>query len=223
MRKFLVFQHIRNESPGLISDWASKRGVKLEVVEFWEKFKIPSVGDYSGLIILGGPMGVYEEFPSKEAELGVIKEALGRVPMIGFCLGSQLIAYSLGAQVHPNIIGGEIKKEIGYLKVSLTEDGENDPLFRGFDKDIKVLQWHGDSFDLPLGATLLASSKACVNQAFRFGKITYGVLFHNEFTPQMVNAQIRNDRTWIHKDFLLDEKKKARGYGKPEPDERAVF
>lgn len=96
-------------------------------------------------------------------------------------------------------------KEIGYYNVDLTEEGRNDPIFRGFTSPIKVLQWHGDAFDLPEGATLLATSQTCTNQAFRFGNNAYGMLFHNEFTPEMIQNQIEVDRKWIHEDFEMDE------------------
>ena len=104
-------------------------------------------------------------------------------------------------------MNGKIKKEIGYYNVDLTEEGLKDTIFKNFSSPIKVLQWHGDAFDLPAGATLLASSVDCANQAFCYGDRTYGMLFHNEFTPNMVNNQIILDKDWIHKDFEFNDAK----------------
>jgi len=206
--KFLVFQHVSHEHPGLLQVCADKRGVRFDIVEFWKSYAIPDISGYDALMIIGGPMGVYEDsaaFPSKDDEIAVIKQAIEqKIPVIGFCLGSQLIAHALGARVYPNIRDGKKLKEIGYYSVELTDDGKGDPLFREFVSPIKVLQWHGDAFDLPAGAVLLAKSPVCA-QAFRHGTNVYGLLFHNEFTPEMVNKQIETDRAWVHDGFDLDE------------------
>ena len=207
--KFLVFQHVPHEHPGLISDFAQERGIKLNIVEFWKPYKIPPLTNHDALIIMGGPMGVYEAkdvFPSKDEELSIIKKILGKIPIFGFCLGSQLLAYALGAAVHPNIKNGKHIKEIGYYNVDLTKEGMESPIFRGFPQKFEVLQWHGDAFDLPKDTNLLASSTNCTNQVFSFHH-AYGILFHLEFKPEMVEKQIEFDRQWIHKDFEIDEQK----------------
>ncbi len=205
--KFLVFQHVPHEHPGLITQFAKKHGIKLDVIEFWKKYKIPSFTSYDALIIMGGPMGVYEGkdvFPSKDDEVAVIKKALGKIPILGFCLGSQLLAYALGAKVHPNIKNGKHTKEIGYYDIDLTSEGQKNLLFDGFPPKTEVLQWHGDAFDLPNGAKLLATSTQCTSQVFSC-KNAYGILFHFEFTLDMVEKQIMVDKDWIHKDFEIDE------------------
>ena len=97
-------------------------------------------------------------------------------------------------------------KEIGYYDLELTEAGKTSTLFRDFSPSFKALEWHGDAFDLPAGAELLVSSKACKNQAFSF-KNAYGVLFHLEFTSEMVRNLIVVDREWTRKNFELDEAK----------------
>lgn len=206
--EFLVFQHVPHEPPGLLFQAAEKNGIKLDVVELWKPYEIPKVGQHAGLMIMGGPMGVNDgpdKFPSKKDELTYILSVEGRIPMFGFCLGSQLLAHAFGGRVYPNKRNGKIVKEIGFSKVSLTREGSEDPIFEGFTSPIKVLQWHGDAFGLPKGARLLATSPDCRNQAFRLGNNIYGTLFHNEFTPDMVRHLIDVDREWIHKDFELDE------------------
>ncbi len=89
-------------------------------------------------------MGVYEDYPSKKDELEFIKGALGKIPIIGFCLGSQLLAHALGADVYPNMKDGKKVKEIGYYDVDLTNEGQKDQIFEGFTSPVTVLQWHGD-------------------------------------------------------------------------------
>lgn len=205
--KFLVLQHVPHEHPGFITTFASKHNIMLDILELWKPYKIPTISSYDALIIMGGPMGVYDNakvFPSKEDELRIINENINRKPILGFCLGSQLIATALGASVHPNIQASNHVKEIGYYDVFLTEKGIKSPLFTDFQPIFSVLEWHGDAFDLPKGASLLASSSFCTNQAFSY-KNLYGVLFHFEFTPEMVKKQIAVDREWIHEDFTLNE------------------
>ncbi len=206
--KFLVLQHVEHEHPGLIANYAEDKGIKLDVVELWKPYKIPTISDYNALLIMGGPMGVYEDrkaYPSKEDELRIIKGAIRKkVPTLGICLGSQLLAHALDARVYPNMVQDRRVKEIGYYNnVDLTQDGLSSLILKGFQSPLKVLQWHGDVFDLPRGATLLARSPVC-NQAFSYGN-AYAFLFHFEFTPEMVARLIEIDRDWIHKDHEIDE------------------
>lgn len=216
--KFLVLQHVTHEHPGLIAEWAKLRNIELQVVEMWKPYQLPKVSEVDALVMMGGPMGVYEGpdvFPSKEEELKFIKEALNKILIIGFCLGAQMLAHALGAKVYPNIKNGKKIKEIGYYTVDLTKEALADPIFNGFKSPVNVLQWHGDAFDLPQGATLLATSKDYHNQAFRYGKFAYAMTFHNEFTPEMVDNLIGIDKKWIHDNFEMDEeklKKQAREY-----------
>ena len=134
------------------------------------------------LIFLGGPMSVNDGLPFLERELEVVRQALDRgQPVLGICLGSQLIARALGASVYRNPV-----KEIGWFEIRLTEAGARDALFGCMNGTERVFHWHGETFDLPRGATLLASSEACRNQAFRWGSNVYGLQFHLEVTPAMI-------------------------------------
>jgi GMP synthase (glutamine-hydrolysing) len=126
-------------------------------------------GAYDAVIALGGPVGVYER---------------DEVPVLGLCLGAQLLAWTLGAQVRPGRTLG-LQKEIGWRRVRLTERGRVDPAFHGFNDDEPVFQWHGDTFDIPEGAWRLAGSDLYPNQAFRFGRWVYGLQFHVEVTPEL--------------------------------------
>lgn len=209
--KYLVFQHVPHEPIGLIGQVLKKQKIQTEIIEFWKKgWKIPALTGFDGLIIMGGPMGVYEGpdvFPSKEAEVKVINEFLGKKPIIGFCLGAQLLAYSQGGKVYQNCRLGKRVKEIGYYTVDLTDDGVRDPILDGFPNPMEVTQWHGDAFDIPEGGVKLASSPLCDNQAFRFGKNAYGFLFHFELSPDLIKNLISVDKKWIHEDFEMDEEK----------------
>jgi GMP synthase (glutamine-hydrolysing) len=137
---------------------------------------------------MGGPMNVYEEerYPFLKREDLFIKEAIQRgKPVLGICLGSQLIAKALGARVFK-----APAKEIGWFDVSLTEEGSRDLLFRAFPEFFPVFQWHEDTFDIPRGAKLLATSDSVPHQVFRYAENAYGLQFHLEVTEVMV-------REWI--------------------------
>ncbi len=204
MKRILVLQHVPHEHPGYIAEYASERGIALHVVQLWEPHTFPSLEGFGALIVLGGPMGVYEDFPSKKDELALIKNNIDNIPMLGICLGSQLMAHALGAAVHPNEQDGKRLKEVGYYDITLTEAGTTSPLFSGFDRRFKALEWHGDVFDQPPGSTILASTPVAPHQAFSFQNV-YGLLFHFEFTYEMVKNQLAVDAEWSHKDFALDD------------------
>ena len=204
MKPVLVLQHVPYEGQGYIADYLRDHGMRFDVVRLWERPAVPDVSECSALIVMGGPMGVYENSPSRDEEVALIKAALGAIPTLGICLGSQLIAHALGARVYPNRKDGKLAKEIGFDTVRLTPEGSAHPLFKGFPAELRVLQWHGDAFDLPAGASLLATSHACRNQAFAVGN-AYGLLFHMELTPEMVQGLAEATRQWTHEDFDLDE------------------
>jgi GMP synthase-like glutamine amidotransferase len=127
-------------------------------------------------------MSVNDDLPYLRREEEYIRQAIGRgVPVLGVCLGSQLIAHALGAEVRRNAV-----KEIGWYEVHVTDAGRSDPMFQEFRSPEPVFHWHGETFDLPQGAELLASSERCRNQAFRIGAAVCAMQFHLEITPAMI-------------------------------------
>ena len=183
----LVLQHIACEPPGIYEDVLRERGTRITRVELDEGQPIPD-RSFDAIVVMGGPMSVNDEdeHPWLRDEKRLIAAAVnGAVPVWGACLGVQLLASSLGAKVYA---GSE--PEVGLLPVSLTADGRADPVLGSLPSEVIRLQWHGDTFDLPVGAALLASSPAYPNQAFRV-RNAYGVQFHLEVTPPMADEWSR--------------------------------
>jgi GMP synthase (glutamine-hydrolysing) len=152
-------------------------------VELDEGEPLPDWRDFAAIVAMGGPMSVNdeEELPWLGAEKALIAEAVrAGLPFFGACLGVQLLAVSLGAEVAPGPA-----PEVGILPVFLTEAAASDPVFADLPRELLTLQWHGDTFSLPEGAVLLASSPAYPNQAFRWGRQAYGVQFHLELSGEM--------------------------------------
>ena len=180
-----IIKHIDIEGPGTIGEFLDDDGISYNVIDVFNEEPLPnSLSNTSAVIVLGGPMNVYEEdeYPFLTQEDGFLKEVIKNgLPTLGFCLGAQLIAKATGALVKQNP-----QKEIGWYKVSVTGDGSNDPLFQGFQEEFDVFQWHGDTFDIPEGAVRLAKSELCPNQAYRVGNNIYGLQFHVEVTDKMI-------------------------------------
>jgi GMP synthase (glutamine-hydrolysing) len=180
--RVLVLQHIACEPPGVFEDVLRERGVTLHRVELDEGEPLPDRNTFDAIVAMGGPMSATDDddLPWLAAEKRLIAEAVNDdVPFFGVCLGSQLLAASLGARVYP---GPE--PEVGLLPVTLTRAGLSDPVFAGLPRELVSLQWHGDTFDLPEHAVRLASSPAYENQAFRYRR-AYGVQFHLEISSEM--------------------------------------
>jgi len=183
--KILVFRHSPGESLGRISDSLESRGIASEYVDLYRGGALPDIRDVDGLVVMGGAMSANDDLPFIRQELDIIGEAvaLGK-PILGVCLGSQLVAKSLGARVYRNPV-----KEIGWYPVCWTEAGARD---FSLDGPETLFQWHGETFDLPPGAELLAYSDGCRHQAFRVGNI-YGLQFHLEVTPEMIGDWLTED------------------------------
>jgi GMP synthase-like glutamine amidotransferase len=179
----LVLQHIACEPPGAFEDVLAAAGADIHRVELDEGDALPPWQDFVAIVAMGGPMSVHDdaELPWLTAEKQAIADAVrAGVPYWGSCLGVQLLAAALGARVYSGT-----QPEVGVLPVTLTDEGRSDPVFAGLPAEFLTLQWHGDTFDVPEGGVLLASSPAFPNQAFRVGRTAYGVQFHVEVTEQM--------------------------------------
>lgn len=185
-----VFQHVAYEGLGCIEKWITDNGHAVSYTHFYQEYELPKVEQTDWLIIMGGPMGVYDE--AAYAFLKVEKEFICQAiqngkTIIGICLGSQLIAEVMGAKVFPNK-----QKEIGWMNVKLTEVAREHKLLKGFDNEFIVFQWHGDTYDLPNDSTLLFSSEVCKHQAFLFNNRVLGLQFHFEVTPESLQGMIEN-------------------------------
>ncbi len=185
-RRALVVQHVGIEGPGRLEGWLAEGGWVLEVRDVERGDGLPeSLGGYDALVVLGGFMSVHdrEQYPHLARTEDLLRQAVARdVPVLGLCLGGQLLASALGGRVTRNPV-----REIGPDRVTLTAAGRADPLFAGCPAELPVFQWHGETFaELPPGAVWLASSPACRHQAFRVGRRAYGLQFHFEVTEEMV-------------------------------------
>jgi GMP synthase-like glutamine amidotransferase len=170
------FQHVPFEGLGNIENWIKSKGHSLSATHFYENAALPKLEEIDWLIVMGGPMGAYEEniYPWLVDEKKFIEQAIeSGIKVLGICLGAQLIASVLGAKVYPNA-----HKEIGWFPLRLTTVGAASYLFEGFPTEFTVFHWHGDTFDLPAGAKHLAASEACVHQAFLYNKNVLGLQFH---------------------------------------------
>ncbi len=195
MRKVLVFQHVAHKILGTLNPTLKGSGLNMRYVNFERTpDDHPSVQKYNGLIILGGHMGVYEaeKYKHIKVEMQLIEEALKKnIPILGICLGAQLLAHVLGADVKKNH-----EKEIGWCDIDLTEDGLKDPLLSHFKPREKIFQLHGDTFDIPKSAVHLAKSDVCHGQAFRYGDKVYGLQFHLEVDQPMIQRWLDNPRNY---------------------------
>ncbi len=175
----LVLQHVDCEPPAEYEDVLIERGIGVERVLLDAGDVLPDWRDFAGIIVMGGPMGVHDtgRFAWLKPELALIREAVSAgCPLWGVCLGAQLLASAMGARVWTGR-----RPEVGVRQVGPTADARHDPVFRGLHGPVPALQWHADTFDLPSGAVLLASSAEYPHQAFRVAR-GYGIQFHVEVT-----------------------------------------
>jgi len=182
-----VFQHAPFEGLAGIDSWLAARKARVGYTRFFEKASLPSLNGLDLLIVMGGPMSVNDEteLPWLRDEKQFIREAVqSGLPVLGVCLGSQLIASALGARVYRNA-----QKEIGWFPVEAVPT--NADVFH-FPEGFQAFHWHGETFDLPSGAVWLARSAACANQAFQVGRRTLGLQFHLEVTPEAVRTFVGN-------------------------------
>jgi GMP synthase (glutamine-hydrolysing) len=194
----LIVKNVSHEGPGTIEDYLIEQGIKYVVLEFsgcGAVTELPDTSAYTHLVIMGGPMVVYESdgLPFLHLETAMIRVFIktGR-PVIGICLGAQIIAHALWADVYKGAV-----QETGWNRVEITEEGMQDPAFSALAVDNKpyadIFQWHGDTFDLPGKAVRMASSADYQNQAFRYGNNVYGLQFHIEVTPEIIEEWFRKE------------------------------
>jgi GMP synthase (glutamine-hydrolysing) len=181
----VALRHVAFEDLGLLAPLLAKRGHEVRYVDV----PVADLDDLDPLaadllVVLGGPIGVYENdlYPFLEVETALLARRLAaRRPTLGICLGSQLMAKALGARVYPSGV-----KEIGWAPLTLTAEGRESPLRQL--ESMPVLHWHGDTFDLPEGAVRLASTAVCKNQAFRLGASALALQFHAEAAGRALEA-----------------------------------
>ncbi|MEB3830897.1 type 1 glutamine amidotransferase [Phormidium sp. CCY1219] len=191
--RVLAIKHAECENLGHFETVLRDRNIPYEYLDMATEatFPMPVNEFYTHLIVLGGFMSVYQqkEYPWLRYECKLIEDALHReVPILGICLGAQLVAKVLGATVSK----GDRGPELGWYDLSVTAAGENDPLFKHFPRKFKALEWHGDCFEMPPDCVRLAASQQYPNQAFRYGDRVWGLQFHLEATEEIVEKWVQN-------------------------------
>lgn len=186
----IILRHMPHEPGGTLEDAFRQAGVDFRYFDLHKEIptRLP-LDEATGLVVLGGPMNVDEvqRYPFLTLDVQWIGQALEKnLPFLGICLGSQLLAKTLGARVYPNRV-----KEIGWYPLELLPAAASDPLFTQSGQRM-MFQWHGDTFDLPDGTVHLARSEQCENQAFRYGKNAFGLQFHIEMTGGMIEDWLTN-------------------------------
>ena len=187
MKPVFILRNVSHETAGSLESYLAEAGMECRYFDLFRETpqQLP-LWEAAALIVMGGPMSVHDvdQHPFLAAEIDWIQQAVERrLPMLGICLGSQLLAKAMGARVYPNRV-----KEIGWYPLEMLSTTAEDSLFADSNSTEMVFQWHGDTFDLPPGAVLLAQSALCKQQAFRVGPCAWGLQFHIEMTPDMVDS-----------------------------------
>lgn len=204
--KLHFLQHVDFEGPAYIASWAAENNHALSGTKVFNGEPLPPADSIDKLIVLGGPMSVNEDdrFPWLTAEKRFIEAAIAQEKTIlGICLGAQLIADTLGAKVARNKF-----KEIGWFPVRMTMQEREHRAFVDFPNEFAAFHWHGDTFDIPIGADLAATSEACENQAFVYGNNVIGLQFHLEITAQSIESLVTNcGHELVEGDFIQSREK----------------
>jgi len=186
MNRLHYIQHVSFEGIGFIEAYAAQRGFALSATRVYLNERFPEVGEFDWLVVMGGPMSVYEDHVHTwiSEEKKCISQAIARGKIvIGICLGAQLIASVLGAEVYPNS-----RKEIGWFPVTLTPVAGSVDAFKRVPATFMAFHWHGETFDIPSGAVHCCRSEACANQAFVYQRRVVGLQFHCESTQEGIAA-----------------------------------
>jgi GMP synthase (glutamine-hydrolysing) len=206
MKRALIFKHVPFEGPGRIAERLARRGYELELLELHQGARVPRAlasGDL--LVVMGGPMGVGDlddpRFPFLRPELELLTRCVDAdAPVLGVCLGAQLLAAAAGARVQP-MTGSDGRRvyEIGWASLSLLHGGAVDPLLAGLPESATMLHWHGDAFELPPGARLLASTEVCKSQAFALRSRLFGLQFHCEVDAAAIEGFLTSDAEFVQR------------------------
>jgi GMP synthase-like glutamine amidotransferase len=190
MKPVIVVRHEDPDNLALGEEVLRAAGLRLEYVDLWRGGSLPAAGDVEAVVLLGGTMGVgdREQFPFLAAERDLVQDCLRQdVPVLGICLGAQLLADAAGGRVMR-----APRRSIGFLPVARTDLAASDQLFNGWCATDRVLRWHEDTFTLPPGAVLLMVADDVRNQAFRVGRSAWGVQFHIELDGPLLEAWIES-------------------------------
>ncbi len=183
-------QHVPFEGLGSIEAWLQNAGYEITSTRFYESAALPEISAIDFLVIMGGPMSINDEqdYPWLAEEKAFIREVIAAgKPVLGICLGAQLIASAMGGEVFPNSV-----KEIGWFPIQAVETDDTDT-FR-FPREAEVFHWHGETFSLPAGALRIAESRGCANQAFQIGSHVIALQFHLETTADSARSIVENCR-----------------------------
>ncbi|RAJ66856.1 GMP synthase-like glutamine amidotransferase [Streptomyces sp. Amel2xB2] len=183
----LVVQHARDEGPYVLGEALAAAGLRMRLCRVWAGDPVPeNLSGTEALVVMGGPQSAHSDdgFPSRRAELALLRRALdAEVPVLGVCLGAQLLAVAAGGAARPGT-----GLQVGWGEVRLSPEAARDPLFAGTRERLRVLHWHGDTMDIPDGAVPLASCERYPVQAFRTGGAAWGLQFHLEVDETAVDA-----------------------------------
>ncbi len=187
MKKVLIFRHAPGEGPGYFADFLDRHSIPYNLIRIDQNEPVPdSIADASGLVMMGGPMSVNDPLPWIPRVLNLVRQAMSAdVPVLGHCLGGQLLSKALGGTVAPNPV-----REIGWLPVQQCQNAATSDWLDGLAPELEVFHWHGETFTIPQGATRILASQACANQGFVMGKAV-GLQCHVEMLEKMVKDWAR--------------------------------